>query len=70
MRQTTTKEYRDRRIVELWLERIEARRTGTDVVNFYDWLEAHRPELLEDGRPGERYQALKTLVTPFTRGDG
>lgn len=50
-RNTAAKKTADhhRQIVELWLERPKAERTGDDVMQFYGWLSEHKPDLIPSG---------------------
>jgi hypothetical protein len=59
---------RDREILELWHRRPEHRRTGTDMVTFYRWLEQNRPDLLSPPGLGDPYQPVKALLAPHTLG--
>jgi len=48
------------RVRALWVERTpEEKRTGTEVLTFYGWLEQNRPDLLSAGVGDARYQHLK-----------
>jgi len=46
-----------RRLIPLWLDRPEHRRTEKDGVIFYRWPEEFHPELLK-GRESDPYQQL------------
>jgi hypothetical protein len=40
-----------------WPDRPE-KPTGTDALNFYGWLQQHKPHLLQFKYPGDRWQAV------------
>jgi hypothetical protein len=54
----------DRRaqLLDLWSKLPEKERTyETGPVNFYQWVQANRPDLLVDG-PGDPYQRLRNDI--------
>jgi hypothetical protein len=52
------------RLLALWMERPEDERTDTGIVNFYQWMEEHHPDLLRRGS-GDPYQYLKADLTGY-----
>jgi hypothetical protein len=51
---------RQRRILELWLERPERQRTSEDILTFYGWLSEHEPGLVPSGAGS--YRQLREIL--------
>ena len=60
---------RDAEILALWFQRPEQERTGLDMIDFYNWLEEHRPDLVLPGPAIDPFQPVKALIQPHTKGD-
>ena len=50
------------RIITEWLRRSPERRCEGDVLDFYLDLERNDPELLSFQYPGDKYQAIKSII--------
>lgn len=49
-------------IRRLWMQRPADRRTGTDLLMFYNELARDRPDLLAFRASGDKYQVLKGVL--------
>ena len=49
-------------IRRLWVQRPSERRTGNDVLMFYNELSHDRPDLLAFKVSGDKYQVLKSIL--------
>lgn len=49
-------------IRRLWMQRPADRRTGNDVLIFYNELARDRPDLLAFKASGDKYQVLKSVL--------
>ncbi len=53
-------------IIQEWLKRPENKRSETDVLGFYGYLQQNRPDLLRFKYSGaDKYQAVKAILTNF-----
>jgi hypothetical protein len=57
---------RKTRLLSLWLQRPESRRTEDDILNFYGDMERAFPHLL-NRRGGDPYQSLKSELRGYIR---
>jgi hypothetical protein len=57
----------DRQLISEWLKRPDDTRTENDVLIFYGEIAKSKPHLLGFKYPGDKYQALKSILRNHIR---